>query len=258
MFWRILILSIVSTTLITGCSSGSKNEGGEGPAYQVESLNSNYEYYSVNDQIFIGPQPSEENIKEFKSDKDVAVIINLRAKKENKKVNFDPKKVSQSVGIKYYQVPLMKNGQPSEASLDRIDSIMKKHGRVRTLVYCSSGNRAAAWYATQNAKKNEMTTDEALDSAHKVGLANKKLKGILTSYLSEKGITVEKAMEEPEPTMAKAETDDEAEEAAEDGVAPEGDEEGGDDYEEEPLEGLGGDDEGSEDDALGDLDIGDE
>ena len=187
--------------LTVGCSSKSKSEGTTDD-YKVAETGSGYEYYSVNDMYFIGPQPTAENIKEFKSDLDIGVVINLRSRRENKKLDFDPKKVSKSVGIAYHNIPLMKRGAPSDMAMAKIEKIIMQNDGKRVLLHCSSGNRAAAWYAAYMAKKTRMTTDAAIENAKKVGLRNKKLKMQLSSYFEKNNIT-ETAMAESAETPAE-------------------------------------------------------
>jgi|GEM_PF-6340682 len=187
MMLRHLLITTLASFLVVGCSSKSKD--GDAGSVEIAQLGSGYEYYKDADGIIVGPQPSAEDIKEFKSDGNVAVIINVRSKRENRKVKFNPKTVAKSVGIKYYQIPLMKNRAPNKAAAEKISQIVKKADGKDVLVYCSSGNRAAAWYGIHKAMGGETTTNQAVNAAVGMGLNNRQLKTMLTGFLASSGLT---------------------------------------------------------------------
>ena len=197
---RSLFVTLILSTFVFGCSSKSKSGGGVD--YQTGELSGGYEYFSANDNIFVSEQPNEEQVNEFKTELDVGVVINLRGKSENRKVQFNPKTVAKSAGMKFYQIPLMKKGQPSEKALSKITKVMDKYSNEKVMVYCSSGNRAAAWYGIYKAAASGgLSTAQAIEHAESMGLKNRKLKGVTMAYLTKSGLTqdvVESASEAAE------------------------------------------------------------
>lgn len=186
MAWQKKFLFFSGVFLFVSCASTNKIEP-EG--FSKKYLKTNYEYFSDGGQFIVGPQLSSEDFKELKASTDVAVIVNLRSPAENSRVAFDQWELARTLGFDYHQVPLMNGGKINPSSLARIDSLLQSKGTQKVLVYCSSGNRAAAWYSLYKSSKSAKTTEEALQVSQKMGLQNQRLKGILTAYLSKAGLT---------------------------------------------------------------------
>jgi len=95
-------------------------------------------------------------LKSLVLNSDIELLINLRNPGENKKVPFDQWQLAQTLGIEYHQIPLMNRGKINPKSVDRIEALLQSRKGKKALVYCSSGNRAAAWYSLHRSINSAM------------------------------------------------------------------------------------------------------
>jgi|GEM_PF-2869425 len=183
-----LLLMILLNGLMA-CSNLSKKV--EKPGFKSDRLASGFEYYTDGSEFLVGPQLSSEDFKELKASSDIELLINLRNPGENKKVPFDQWQLAQTLGIEYHQIPLMNRGKINPKSVDRIEALLQSRKGKKALVYCSSGNRAAAWYSLHRSINSAINSEQAIGYGDNMGLKNRKLRGILTAYLSKAGLVDE-------------------------------------------------------------------
>ena len=176
---------VLGAFFLAACASTPEPET---KSFTTERLATGYEVHGDGGNFLVGPQLSSEDFKELKATTDVDLIINLRSASENRKVPFDQWQLAQRLGLEYHQIPLLNKGTLNPKSIDRIEALLQKRPGKKVLVYCASGNRAAAWYSLHKAANTPTNSEQALTLSHKMGLKNRKLKGILTAYLSKAGL----------------------------------------------------------------------
>jgi len=112
----------------------------------------------------------------------VGVVINLR---EPGETDWDEQQAATDLGLAYYNVPISRSGPGFvSADLDRISALVADNSDTRILLHCSSGNRAAAWFATHLARDHGMAAADAIELAEKAGMTSDGLKQRVTDYLA--------------------------------------------------------------------------
>ncbi|MFK8137886.1 MAG: sulfur transferase domain-containing protein [Bdellovibrionales bacterium] len=130
------------------------------------------EVRSYHDHVYISAQPNAEAIKSFK-DSGGEIVINLRNKKERGFLK-DEKSIVESNGMKYFNLPV--NGKDmSKTQFNKIEDIIASNPKQKVLLHCSSGNRAASWFAYHAWKKHKDSPEKALEVGRSMGLTKKNL-----------------------------------------------------------------------------------
>ena len=115
----------------------------------------------------------------------VVAVINLRAPSETKGSSFDEAAVAAKAGLTYVTAMVDK---PTKGSFDAgqfegVSKAIAKFGSKKVLVYCSSGNRAAAWYASYLVGHQGASPKDAFAKAQTLGLLKVGGKRALGAYL---------------------------------------------------------------------------
>jgi uncharacterized protein (TIGR01244 family) len=103
-----------------------------------------YNYRRVNDQLIIGGQPNEEQIKSAAGE-GVTTVINLATLNPQSSLS-DEAALVRSLGMTYYHIPV-DWGNPQESDLDTFEKIFKRVSGEKTLVHCAANFRVTAFYS---------------------------------------------------------------------------------------------------------------
>ena len=113
--------------------------------------------------VLIGPQPSEDNLRQAKRD-GIKTVIDFRMPNETPTPNSEL--VARS-GLQYVNIPVNK-ASLSIDQVDELDRVMRdKDGPF--LIHCATGARAAILLVLSKAKQNGWTAQRAFDEARAMG-----------------------------------------------------------------------------------------
>ncbi|NNF62337.1 MAG: hypothetical protein HKN06_13550 [Gammaproteobacteria bacterium] len=111
----------------------------------------------------------------------VDIVINLRLPDE---VDFDQAAAVDSRGMQYFNVPISRDGPSFDpGAIEMISELVAANSNQQILLYCSSGNRASAWYAIDLVRQRGVQPDEALRIARATGLTRASMEQRVQEYL---------------------------------------------------------------------------
>lgn len=120
-------------------------------------------YKQIGDGIFIGPQPSEQDLESAK-EQGIRTVIDFRMPSETATLNAN---LVSSAGLDYVNVPVNKTAL-SEQQIGELDEAMKRN-EGPYLLHCATGTRAAMLLALSLAKKNGWTAARTFGEAESMG-----------------------------------------------------------------------------------------
>ena len=136
--------------------------------------------------IFFSGQPDAEGLKAFKL-AGVTTVINLRPEDEMSTLDFDEAAEASELGLEYHAYPWpKKEALQAEAvqSIERV-AVEKYKAGEKVLLHCSSGNRAAGWFAVHLRKGHGMSIEDAFGTAKAAGLSRESTLQQVREYLGE-------------------------------------------------------------------------
>ncbi len=95
----------------------------------------------VDDLRFLGPQPSEADLKALSS-QGIGTVINFRRPEEMADLEFDEAQILASQSIRYVQIPIGR-GQYSPLQLAQLSDALGEANDGKILLHCGSGWRAS-------------------------------------------------------------------------------------------------------------------
>lgn len=120
-------------------------------------------YKQIDDGLFIGPQPTEQDLREAKQ-QGIHTVIDFRMPEETATANAD---LVTSNGLNYVNVPVNKSAL-SEQQISDLDRAMKGNDGPY-LLHCATGARAALLLALSRAKQNGWTEERTFQEAESMG-----------------------------------------------------------------------------------------
>jgi protein tyrosine phosphatase (PTP) superfamily phosphohydrolase (DUF442 family) len=117
--------------------------------------------------LWFAGQPDREGFEAAKA-AGIEMLLNLREPSEG---HEDDESVLGELGLPYHNVPVAKRGPFQPDAFDRIDELVEANEDKQVLIYCASGNRAGARYATHLARKHGMPIDAALAVVTESGIS---------------------------------------------------------------------------------------
>ncbi len=172
-----LILSLGACSL-----SGSKMPSRSEQVQKSVLIGENLEV-SQYSNIYFAPQPSEKDWVKLKSQGFIH-IINLRASDE-----YDEKKERsqvESLKLNYTQVPIKSDEKLTKGTVNLVtQAVMAHRKKGKTLIHCSSGQRAAFWAGAHFYQDHNQSAEEGLQTARDLGLSQPKLTNNLNSFFNE-------------------------------------------------------------------------
>ena len=120
-------------------------------------------FKQIGDALFIGPQPTEQDLLEAKR-RGVRTVIDLRMPGETPSPNAEQ---AQRIGLGYFNIPVDKAAL-SEESINELDRVM---GRAEgpTLLHCATGARAALILGLSRSRKNGWDAERTFNEARRIG-----------------------------------------------------------------------------------------
>lgn len=122
----------------------------------------------INDQVTVGPQPSEEQLSQL-CDQGFKSVVNFRtAGEEDQPLSPDEEGAKvEAAGLKYLHIPMsMESAGPAQ-----VDEFRAKFPDLPkpAFAHCKSGKRAGAMVMMDMAVRQGMTGDQTLDKAEEMG-----------------------------------------------------------------------------------------
>lgn len=172
---RLILLQI--TLFLSACAH-------HGPNPESKELASGFQYLSHHNKVFLSAQPEKKDLQELKGEMGLDVVINLRNKDEIAELEEDPKKVAEDLGLTFYRIPFLEDGQPDRSNIKKIEKTFMKHHKKneKVLVHCSSGQRAAAWFGTHFLLTHKVTPKKAMEVSEAYGLKKPELLEKMKEY----------------------------------------------------------------------------
>lgn len=120
-------------------------------------------YKQIGDGLFIGPQPTGQDLEDAKQ-QGIRTVIDFRMPSETATLNAD---LVSSTGLDYVNVPVNKAAL-SEQQIGELDEAMT-HKKGPYLLHCATGTRAAMFLALSRAKQNGWTAARTFQEAESMG-----------------------------------------------------------------------------------------
>ncbi len=119
------------------------------------------------ENIWVGPQVSEKELKSLKAEQ-FTQVINFRTTEEMSALSFDESKILKAEGVDYELIPMGKSLGYTPAQLSQFNQVMqsKKDADGKILMHCRSGYRANLMYAAWLIKYNNMDKAAAKEAVH--------------------------------------------------------------------------------------------
>lgn len=123
-------------------------------------------FHQVNDRLYRSAQPDKDEFTTLKN-KGVKTVINLRNTDDKAE---DEKKLVESLGLRYFNVPFERHGSPTDEQIEKVLSIIENSEGV-VLVHCKYGSdRTGVVVAIYRIKHDGWTSEQAIKEAEKHGM----------------------------------------------------------------------------------------
>lgn len=122
------------------------------------------DFVKVNDQVIIGRQPSEDDLRRL-ADQGVKTVIDFRHPQEPQAASAAS---AARVGLQYVNIPVVR-GQMTEALMDGFRQALARHPGPY-LLHCGLGPRATAMWLAKTAIDKGRSAEEAFAEAERQGL----------------------------------------------------------------------------------------
>ncbi|WP_292934115.1 sulfur transferase domain-containing protein [Noviherbaspirillum sp.] len=120
-------------------------------------------FKQLEDSIFIGPQPSDQDLKQARQ-LGIRTVIDFRLPNETETRN---ETLAADNGLDYVNIPVNKTDL-SEEQINELDCVMReKDGPF--LIHCASGARAAMLLSLSKAKRHGWTAQRTFEEARAMG-----------------------------------------------------------------------------------------
>jgi uncharacterized protein (TIGR01244 family) len=130
--------------------------------------------------LWFAAQPDDAAL-EAARDHGIGVVIDLREPGERE---WDEQGAVESLGMTYHRVPVPKGEPFPPEAIARIDALVADAAGP-VLLHCSTGNRAAGWYAIHLVEQQGMSLDDALAVGRKVGITKDEIVRNVARHLGE-------------------------------------------------------------------------
>ena len=125
-----------------------------------------------------GGQPTEQQLKAFKA-AGGEVVLDNRDPMEPRP--FDEPTAVRAAGLEYHTLPIV-HGAVNEDTMRRMHEMLRRLNGRKALLHCSSGNRTSAALIPYLMLDQEMTEEDAVDTAMRGGLRSAELMEIAVQY----------------------------------------------------------------------------
>ncbi|MBX3021382.1 MAG: hypothetical protein KF799_06850 [Bdellovibrionales bacterium] len=118
-------------------------------------------------RLYISGEPSDQALAHFKKEKG-AEVLDLRDFNELGSCS-QPASASK-LGLRYNRVVFAKKAEIHPETIAGIDKVIKEAGQKPILLFCKTGNRAAAYLAIHLVRDEKMPVEQAILTASGMGL----------------------------------------------------------------------------------------
>lgn len=125
-----------------------------------------------------GGQPTEQHIKAFKA-AGGEVVLDNRDPMEPRP--FDEPTAVRAAGLEYHTLPIA-HGAVNQDTMKRMHEMLRRLSGRKALLHCSSGNRTSAALIPYLMLDQEMTEEDAVETAMRGGLRSAELMEIAVQY----------------------------------------------------------------------------
>ena len=115
----------------------------------------------VGDNIWIGPQPTEQDFSEFAAE-EIGAIINTRTAAEMQQLEYNEVEQAARYNMTYDLLEVGENHAYSPAKLTAFNDLMTAHAGKQMVLHCRSGHRASQLYAAWLIQYQGQSTADAL------------------------------------------------------------------------------------------------
>lgn len=173
--------ALMATSPNGAASKGDKHHAGDHKIdlKQEAPLGNLTRTISLHGTIHMAGQPDEATVKSLK-DKGYEVVINIRGADE---VSFDEAGLVTAQGLRYHNLPLLKDGAIMGQAVDQIHHVIEENHGKKILLHCSSGNRVAGWLGAHLAKDMHMGPEKVIHTARQAGMTKAGMEKILRAYM---------------------------------------------------------------------------
>lgn len=135
-------------------------------------------YRKIDDHIFIGPQPTEQDLSEAKQ-QGIRTVLDFRMPAETASSNAE---VVRRRGLDYVNIPVDKTAL-SQRQIAELDEAMKqKDGPY--LLHCATGTRAAMLLALRRAREQGWNAERTFQEAEAMGF-NLRSQSVFASFVEQ-------------------------------------------------------------------------
>jgi protein tyrosine/serine phosphatase len=166
--WSIAVVLVLCVT--SAVSGQQEDESRHLPNFQP-----------VNANLYRGGQPTKEGIKKL-TELGIKTVINLRA--DDEKAHEEGVE-AQSVGLRYFNIPLPTFGRPSHSMVDRILKLITDEENQPVFVHCKRGSdRTGLVIAIYRISSDGWIGEEAIAEAKRYGLGfwQRRMKDYIGDY----------------------------------------------------------------------------
>lgn len=177
-----IIKSIIAILAISGCAQFHKVNHTQVMEYN-QAVGDKLVAHKYGDIYFSG-QPSNQDVEKLKQQGFVH-IINLRNSQEENYKELSEAQIVKTNQIYYSHIPMDLNQPLSDQYIKKVVAGVMTHRKEgKTLIHCSSGQRAALWAGAHFFKDHKYSEAKVENMTEKMGLENTSLKEKLNEYLS--------------------------------------------------------------------------
>lgn len=119
--------------------------------------------HKVADNIWIGPQPSEQDFSQF-AVKEIGTIINTRTETEMKQLDYNEVDQASNFNMAYELLEIGTGHGYSPAKLNEFNDLMTANAGKNMLLHCRSGHRVTQLYTAWLIKYQDKSPAEALEA----------------------------------------------------------------------------------------------
>lgn len=164
-------LLLMGFALLVGCASSSDPALDMAAVESAQILN----LRAPQARVLASGQPSVAQL-EVMANAGVRHIVNLRTPEEE--VDFDEQATVESLGMRYYSLPVSGAGGIDRANASLLQEILDATAGDPILIHCATGNRVGGLRAVQHFAANG-DTDAAVSEGERWGLTSERLQQML-------------------------------------------------------------------------------
>jgi uncharacterized protein (TIGR01244 family) len=128
-------------------------------------------------EVSISGQPTADMVREM-ADRGFTLLINCRTPSETRKLDFNEASLSQSVGMKYVELPLGGSSGYDPTDVERLEAVLKEHAAhaetpasgPKVYMHCAGGGRSATLWAAYLVKTRGLTPADAVERLRTAGM----------------------------------------------------------------------------------------